>query len=97
MAVSDMEMFEAQEHIAALEAEAERLRSTLAAKERVQRANEDEMSADNERLRAVAEAAREVNTALEDVPWSVFSVALCRHLDAMDDALSALDKEVEGE
>jgi uncharacterized small protein (DUF1192 family) len=51
MAASDMEMFEAQEHIAALEAENERLRATLAAKETVQRANEDEMSADNERLR----------------------------------------------
>lgn len=44
-------------HIAALEAENERLRSTLAAKETVQRANEDEMSAENERLRDVVDAA----------------------------------------
>jgi regulator of replication initiation timing len=65
-----------------LRAENERLRSTLAAKETVQRANEDEMSADNERLRDALLGI----VGLPDVHAKELEIAV--------DALAALDKEV---
>lgn len=65
-----------------LRAENERLRSTLAAKETVQRANEDEMSADNERLRDALLGI----VGLPDVHAKELEIAV--------DALAALDEEV---
>jgi regulator of replication initiation timing len=65
-----------------LRAENERLRSTLAAKETVQRANEDEMSADNERLRDALLGI----VGLPDVHAKELEIAV--------DALSALEAEV---
>jgi regulator of replication initiation timing len=68
-----------------LRAENERLRSTLAAKETVQRANEDEMSADNERLRDALLGI----VGLPDVHAKELEIAV--------DALAALDEEATDE
>ena len=52
---------------AELMAEVQRLRATLAAKEESQRANEDEMGAECERMRAVVKAARWVTPYIPEI------------------------------
>jgi hypothetical protein len=102
MAASDMEMFEAQEHIAALEAEVERLRGAINEQRNVAEATLYQyvvLMKHAERLRDVVDAAKEGCDACHKYNGADYCCCCdCYHAGSgTHDALAALDEEATDE